>query len=195
MVNYCLFFNLFISVWSNVPGKSGMAINIPNIGTFDGNYIDLGSPPSNCFGDLSLCENGMAFSLWFKLNSGIHTWPFLIFSKHVEIYMYAQQLHFNMQFYLKNNTHSFNLGSSLKMIYDQWQNVAVTYEETVGFKVYINGIKAIATFAINEISLVELNFQIGCKLNHNCLGGVVDELQFWDEWKDSYFIWLLANLK
>ena len=187
---------LFISGPSTSSGKLGNALFFPNTGKHDDNVLRLGSHSNDCFGNVSLCPNGLTFALWFKLESQITGWshPFhgIPYRPYFETYLNSYKPHIN----LLNATHLHAFHGIPVLSYGEWHHLGITYDATSGFAVYIDGcVPADNTILKSTVNwAIPNDFVLGCEGGTKCTRVHLDDLRFWTAKKSALFIWHLWKM-
>ena len=165
---------------------------MPNTAHEDDNVISFGSHSTDCFGNVTLCPNGVAFSLWFKPMETFHKWSHLCAS--ISLHAFAEQLangNLSLSTDFRNGTHVFRYQSFPEVTLNVWHHLGITYSPTYGTNIYYDGELQKGHYSITSLVMWSQNFQIGCTNKEWCIRIIYDDLKFWKVWKNPQFmLWL-----
>ena len=170
-------------------------IFMPNAAYSDDNIISLGIHSDDCFGNVTLCPDGIAFSLWFKLEALFKSPSHLYDSTYLHAFLKKLangNLILSVNF--KNGTHRLRYESFPDVTLNAWHHLGLTYSPKYGMGVYYDGSVQTGSFEITSKSLSAKDFQLGCTGGKFCIRVTYDDLRFWKVWKRQEFMLYLWSM-
>ena len=169
---------------------------MPNTAYQDDNVISLGNHSTDCFGNVSLCPNGITFSLWFKVEAtfGLYSHVFQSTCLHAFINKMANG---DLRLFatLKNGTHRLKHELFPLFTPNVWHHLAFTYSSKQEFNVWYDGNIHTDNVTIWKTPSPTVDFELGCSSRiHKCLRIAFDDLRFWKVWKNPNFMLWLWNM-
>ena len=178
---------------SIVQGKLGKALSISQTAGGD-TSVDLGAIRDNCFGDPSLCSEGLTLSFWInRASTNGATYYICNGGQTGASYGISSSSKSNgiIHFAIKTKTHWFTIDSN-SVTMGNWHHVVISWPHDKRFKLYVDGeyidqsneeVRAISSTQYN-------NFYLGKPNNGDMYFGTVifDEILFWDSPKEANFI-------
>ena len=146
-------------------------------------YVDLGYHGDSCFGNITLCVNGLTVAMWL--------WPNVTDSQQIYFsnsdgknvcLQFKQRSHGQLGVKLKTLTHKYK--SSDYELTNRWTHIAVSWYPEKKLVVYIDGCVHDDVAGIPELNTYDIkNTVIGKnpKNNNKYAAGIIDEFNFW-EW-------------
>ena len=168
---------------------------MPNTDYKDDNIISLGYHSNDCFGNVTLCPDGVAFSLWFKLEAVFGSTSHLYDSACFHAFL-SQKTNGNLRLSVnfKNGTHRFRYESLPGVTLNAWHHLGLTYSPKYGVDIYYDGSVQTGTFEITIHSISPKSFELGCTRGKYCIRVIYDDLKFWKVWKRPEFMLQLWSM-
>ena len=179
---------LFFSGPYLASGKFGKALRLPNTFTQDDNTLSLGHHENNCFGNVSLCPNGVTISFWIYMFTHSYKWPIPATGPSFQLSAYTPTTNPLFMITLYNSSHQWYTSPGL--IYDYWHHFAFVYTAKDGFMLYSDGYRHDPVTPTPHHKGPQ-NLLMGCAGSQHCTIAKYDDLRVWNEAKDEDFIWLL----
>ena len=187
ILHFCLFLGPYIT-----HGIFANGVILPNTAHDDNNIISLGTHSNDCFGNVTLCPDGVAFSLWFKPVEIFKTWSHLYQS--TCFHAFLKRLTNGtllLSIDLKNGTHLHRYESFPEVTVNVWHHLGITYSPKYGASAYYDGELQTGNFNISVFGAWTQNFALGCNNKRYCIRIIYDDLKFWKVWKNPQFmLWL-----
>ena len=179
------------------PGRFEKSVHLPNMNTDDDSSLTL-TNIDNCLKEIETCSNGMTLALWAKVSqTQSYLTPHFLSSSSVSIFTHIGARGFVTRFPVQESaSQSVKYSSKMKLQFDQWHLVAITYSAQSGLEVYLNGcLVEITASAPNSVTVVTSNMIVGCNSQYSsCINGNFDDVRFWTSKKDKYFVWNLWSM-
>ena len=187
-------YHLFAGPSTSV-GKYDNGIFLPNTANSDDNFISLGTHSNDCFGSVTLCPNGVTFSLWFKPDSQFGTWSHLCQSTYIHGF-FKQLANGNLKLSIdfRNGTHRYRYDSLPEIILNMWHHLGITYSAKYGLNIYFDGVVQTGNFAIISSGISPKTWELGCTGKKFCIRIMYDDLRFWKMWKNPELVLRLWSM-
>ena len=177
-------------------GKLGNAIFLPNTDKSDDNEIRLGIHQNDCFGNITLCPNGLTLAFWIKIQSKITSYSHFLRGTTFKFLAHALANNYNPIIRLFNTTHRQESRGILGLSYGEWYHFVITYDASSGSGLYLDG-RVTSREAWVTIVWTKGNvndFILGCEGGSKCTRVHYDDLRFWSVKKSSQFICYLWKI-
>ena len=168
---------------------------MPNTAHQDDNVISLGNHSTDCFGNVTLCPNGITFSLWFKVEAAYGEGSHVFQSTCLHAFI-KKMANGNLQLWatLKNGTHRLKYESFSLVTPNVWHQLGFTYSSKHEFNVWYDG-NIHDNVKIVKTPSPTMDFELGCSNRvQYCIRIIFDDLKFWKVWKNHNFMKWLWNI-
>lgn len=159
-----------------IPGWAGNAIEFQGLGE----HVTMGDQSNTCFGNLEKCNNGLTVILYLKFKEMIEN-GYVMSTGPYSIYYRNGKTHATFSTPTKTWTVSTD-----KIKPNQWQRVALSWDDTKGLSMYIDKKQVAATTEFrshSEKRITDYNVYLG-RPNNDITNGVyanvdIDEMEVW----------------
>ena len=167
-------------------GRFGNALQVLNTGTIGSNKIILGNHQNDCFGNVSLCPDGVTISFWIYMFSHPHNWPGPVNGPVFYFFCYTPSKNPHCTVKVWNGTHRWQRNE--RIIYNYWHNFVWVFTPKDGLTWYVDGYRRDPMTPNPEIRGPR-NLDLGCLGTQHCAIAKYDDIRVWNEAKDENFIW------
>jgi len=173
-----------------VNGHKNKGIHFSNTGTYDDNYLNIGSFSGQCINDIDKCKNGYTVSFWFNEDDGNHAWPVLASASDWQVWN-QDSVKGNAPYisWFKNDGYRYVGGGNTYLTNEEWHHVAVVARSRTDVSFYVNGVKDTSSSTTMRQERVETitkkDIEFGCYKRSNCIAAAFDEIKIWEEAKSD----------